>query len=311
METEDFFCGDDGLKYNRRTTDYGNGHIEVVAYRIPKPRYVGSGRPPSGKDAETTDKAQEERTRRQIHAIRRTVKGYALTNSFRWFVTLTFNPEKINSSDYETAKNALLKWCRKMRDKHEKFSYLMVPELHKSGAVHFHGLLGDIPARFKEAVNPKTGKPLIRHGRQVYNLTEWKHGFSDCEEIESQERAASYITKYITSALLTDKQMYNKKRYFNSQGLAGPAVAFDMSDNADLDSFTPNFGVVRTNPDGRNVIDIGIYNLKKDQETGALSQPDTSYLIVAGNERTNSKKNALAQMLERQQTGKEERHGKK
>lgn len=280
----DSLCLDDYREYNRRTTDYGNGRIEVAAYHIPRLRYMGSRRRPSGRGVETTDKAQEERTRQQIYAIRRRIKGYAFSNNFRWFVTLTFNPEKVDSATYETAKNTLLKWCRKMRDRHKRFDYLMIPELHKSGAVHFHGLLGDIPAHFVEAVNPKTGKPLIRHNRQVYNLTEWEYGFTDCEEIENPERAASYITKYVTSALLTDKQMYHKKRYFNSQGLAKPVVAFDMSDNTDLDGFTPNFGVVKTEVDGRNVIDVGIYNLAKNPETGALSQTDNDYLITAKKE---------------------------
>lgn len=281
----DSLHSDDYETYNRRTTDYGNGRIEVAAYHSPRLRRMGSRGEPSGREAETTDKAQEERTRRQVYAIRRRIKGYALCNSFRWFVTLTYNPEKVNSSDYETAKHTLLKWCRKMRDRHGQFDYLMIPELHKSGAVHFHGLLGNVPADFVGAANPKTGKPLIRHNRQVYNLTEWEYGFSDCEEIESPEKAASYITKYVTAALLTDKEMYNKKRYFNSQGLAKPAVSFGMEDNTDLDIFTPNFGIIETGTDGRNVIEIGIYNLTKDPETGALSQTDTGYLITAKTER--------------------------
>lgn len=271
--------------YNRRTTDYGNGRMEIATYHKPRLRHLESGMTPSGKVAETSDEAQEKRTRQQIYAIRRRIKGYAFTNSFRWFVTLTFNPEMVDSSDYETAKNTLLKWCRKMRDKHERFDYLIIPELHKSGAVHFHGLLGDIPACFAEAANPKTGKPIIKHGRQVYNLMEWEYGFSDCEEIESPERAASYITKYVTTALLTDKKMYNKKRYFNSQGLAKPVVAFSMSDNTELDVFTPNFGVIETDKAGKNIIDIGIYNLTKDLETDMLTQTDDSYLIIAKDER--------------------------
>ena len=277
---------DDYGEYNRRTTDYGNGRIEVAAYHSPRLRYVGSERKSSSREAETSDKAQEERTRRQVYAIRRRIKGYALSNNFHWFVTLTFNPQKVDSSDYETAKATLLKWCRRIRDRYGQFDYLMIPELHKSGAVHFHGLLGNIPACFVEAANPKTGEPIIRHNRQVYNLTDWEYGFSDCEEIESPERAASYITKYVTTALLTDKKMYNKKRYFNSQGLAKPVVAFDMSDNTDLDSFTPNFGIIETNTEGRNIIDIGIYNLAADPETGELSQADTSYLITAKQQQT-------------------------
>lgn len=270
--------------YNRRTTDYGNGKIEIAAYHSPRLRYMERSRNSSGKEAETSDEAQEARTKRQIYAIRRRIKGYAFSNNFRWFVTLTFNPEKVNSSDYETAKITLLKWCRKMRDNHEQFDYLMIPELHKSGAVHFHGLLGDISDCFIKAINPKTGEPLIRHDRQVYNLTEWEYGFSDCEEIESRERAASYITKYVTSALLTDKKMYNKKRYFNSQGLKKPTVSFSTSDNADLDSFTPNFGIIKTDMDGRNIIDIGIYNLEKNTETDELFQTDNSYFIAAKTE---------------------------
>ena len=277
-------CSDDYEEYNRRTTDYGNGRIEIAAYHCPRLRYMGSGRTPSGRDAETSDEAQEARTKRQVYAIRRRIKGYAFSNNFQWFVTLTFNPEKVDSFDYETAKGTLLKWCRSMRDKYKQFSYLMVPELHKSGAVHFHGLLGDISAGFVEAANPKNGEPVIRHGRQVYNLTDWKYGFSDCEKIESPERAASYITKYVTTALLADKKMYNKKRYFNSQGLKKHAVTFGMSDNSDLDGFTPNFGVIETGIDGRNIINIGIYNLEADPETGALAQTDNSYFISAKTE---------------------------
>lgn len=269
--------------YNRRTTDYGNGMIEIAAYRSPRLRCIESSRMPCDREAETSDKAQEERTHCQLYSIRRKIKGYALANSFQWFVTLTFNPEKVDSFDYETAKDTLLKWCRWMRDTYEsiKFDYLIVPELHKSGAVHFHGLMGNIPASFVEATNPKTGEPVIRHGRQVYNLKDWKYGFSDCEKIESPERAASYITKYVTAALLTDKKMYNKKRYFNSQGLKRPIVTFAMSDNADLNTYTPNFGVVETDEDGTNHLDIGIYNLAKDSKTDRLTQTDTNYLIMA------------------------------
>lgn len=290
MDTDNLIS-DNYEPYNRRTTDYGNGRIEIAAYHSSRLRYLGDtkndeenteyAKTPIDNKFKTSDKAQEERTRQQVYAIRRKIKGYALCNNFRWFVTLTFNPKKVNSSNYETAKNTLLKWCRWMRDTYNKFDYLMIPELHKSGAVHFHGLLGDVPAQFVEAIHPKTGEPITRHDRQVYNLADWEYGFSDCEEIESPERAASYITKYITKTLLTDKKMYNKKRYYNSQGLAKPAVTFSMSDNTDLKGFTPNFGIIETDEHDGNIINIGIYNLMEDPQTHVLTQPDTSYFITA------------------------------
>lgn len=274
---------EDFEEYNRKTTDYGNGQIEIVAYQQPRIRRIGEKHSTTKKKSELSDKAQEERTRKQLYAIRRRIKGYAMTNNFKWFVTLTFNPDKTNSHNYDISKTALLKWCRLMRDRYKKFDYLLIPELHKSGAVHFHGLLGDTEAHFVEAVNSKTGKPVIRHEKQVYNLTDWEYGFSDCEIIENSEKAASYITKYVTTALLTNKEMYNKKRYFNSQGLAKPTITLDMKDNTELSNFTPNFGIIETGSDGKNIIDIGLYKLTTDKETGALIQTDTSYLIKAKN----------------------------
>ena len=272
---------EDYEEYNRKTTDYGNGQLEIVAYHHPRTRRIGEKQIAATKNPVLSDKAQGMRTHKQLYAIRRRIKGYAMTNDFKWFVTLTFNPEKINSLNYDTAKTALLKWCRLIRNRYKKFDYLLIPELHKSGAVHFHGLLGDVPADFVEAVNPKTNKPVIRHNRQVYNLTDWEHGFSDCEMIENHEKAASYITKYITASLLTDKEMYNKKRYFNSQGLIKPTITFDMKDNTELDDFTPNYGIVGTGSDGKNIIDIGLYKLTADKKTGTLTQTDTNYLITA------------------------------
>lgn len=270
-------------EYNRKTVDFGNGRIEVVAYHSPQLKYLGNNRRsvlPTKKSV-LSDEAQEERTHKQIYAIRRRIKWYALSNDFRWFVTLTFDPEKIDSFNFEIAKKALLKWCRLMRDRYKRFDYIIIPELHQSGAVHFHGLLGDIPAHFVEATHPRTGKPLVRHDRQVYNLADWEYGYTDCEQIESPERAASYITKYVTTALLTNKEMYNKKRYFNSQGLHRPDVSYAMEDNEELRDFTPNFGVIDTDSTGKNIIDKGIYNLNRDSETGELTQSDTDYLLIA------------------------------
>lgn len=272
-------------EYNRKTVDFGNGRIEVVAYHSPQLKYLGNNRRfvlPTKKPV-LSDEAQEERTRKQIYAIRRRIKWYALSNDFRWFVTLTFDPEKIDSFDFEIAKKALLKWCRLMRDRYKRFDYIIIPELHQSGAVHFHGLFGDMPANFVAATHPRTGKPLVRNDRQVYNLIDWEYGFSDCEQVESPERAASYITKYVTTALLTNKEMYNKKRYFNSQGLHKPDVSYAMENNEELSGFTPNFGVIDTDSTGKNIIDKGIYNLNRDSETGELTQSDTDYLLIAKN----------------------------
>ena len=268
-------------EYNRKTTDYGNGQIEIVTYHYPKCKCINTRDKWSKQKAVISDDAQEKRTRSQVYAIRRRVKGYALSNDFKWFATLTYNPQQIDSLNYDIAKNTLLKWCRWMRDKYQKFDYLLIPELHKSGAVHFHGLLGDIPANFIDAKHPKTEQPIIRNGRTVYNLVDWKYGFSDCEKIENPEKASLYIKKYVTTALLTDKNMYHKKRYFNSQGLQKPKITFEMADNSELNEITPNFGLIAKDIHGNNFVDVGLYKMAKNQETGKLEQRSDDYLLIA------------------------------
>lgn len=270
-------------EYNRKITDYGNGKIVIVAYHTPQLRLFGLQNLGGANElSEKSDEAQAERTKKQIHAIKRRIKGYALVNDFRWFATLTIDPKKIDSLNYEVSKTILLKWCRYMRDRYGKFNYLIVPELHKSGAMHFHSLLGDIPAKFNEAIYAKTKKPLIRNGRQIYNLADWDYGFSDCERISNPERTASYITKYVTKDLMNNKNMFGKKRYFVSQGLKKPEVTFEMSNNEDLKKFTPNYGIIDTDEQGRNYIDKGLYRLSRDK-MGHFNQESKDYLFKGKN----------------------------
>lgn len=271
-------------EYNRKTTDYGNGMVEIVKYYEPKYRIKGFTRgKQNSRVPEISDEAQEIRTKNQVFAIRRKIKGYAFANmeSFKWFVTFTLDPKKTDRMDYEDSKSKLLKWCRLMRDRYGKFDYIIVPELHKSGAVHFHALLGDIPAQFIKAVHPSSNLPLLRNDRQIYNLQDWEYGFSDCELISEPLKVSSYITKYVTKSLINDKTMYQKKRYFVNKGLAKPEVSFEMADNKDLDKLIPNYGIVKTDLDGNNVIALGIYKLEICNDTGLLEQVDSEYTIKA------------------------------
>lgn len=270
-------------EYNQKIVDFGNSMVEVTNYAIPQIKQFGSigHRGGASKQSEISNEAQEERTKKQSYKIKRKIRGYALANNFEWFATLTIDPKINDSFNYEEAKKLLLKWCRYMRDTYGKFDYLIIPEFHKSRAVHFHGLLGNIPANFVEATHPKSGQQLIRNDRKIYNLTDWQHGFTDCEKIVDSEKTASYLTKYITKELMTDKDMFRKKRYFNSKGLKKPTVEYLNAETDDLKDFTPNFGIVSTDNEGNNLLEKSIYKLRRDEETGELFQMDTNYLLKA------------------------------
>lgn len=278
-------------EYNRKVTNYGNGKIEITTYNQPQIRLLGNLNHKGGANSQSviSKEAQEQRTLKQSYAIKRRIRGYALANDFEWFVTLTIDPKKNNSFDYNHSKTMLLKWCRFMRDTYDKFDYLIIPEFHKSGAIHFHGLLGNISANFVEATHPNNGLPLLRNERQIYNLDDWKYGFTDCEKIVDSEKTASYLTKYITKELMTHKDMFRKKRYFNSKGLKKPQIEYITSETDDLKGFTPNFGIVETDSQGNNVLDKAIYKLEQDSN-GQLVQTTSQYLIKAKNNNNHQKK---------------------
>lgn len=281
-------------EYNQKIVDYGNGSIEITTYHQPQIRQLGSLKHKGGasEKSEISDDAQEERTRKQSYAIKRRIRGYALANQFEWFVTLTIDPHKINSLDYEISKTLLLKWCRYMRDTYGKFDYLFIPEFHKSGAVHFHGILGDISANFIEARHPNNGQLLLQNNHQVYNLADWNFGFTNCQKIVDSEKTASYLTKYLTKELMTNKEMFRKKRYFNSQGLKKPKVEYIQSEIDDLKKFIPNFGIIGVDSKGNNVLDKAVYKLERDS-SGQLLQTTNEYLIKAKENNSMKKKTVI------------------
>lgn len=75
--------------------------------------------------------------------------------------------------------------------------------------------------------------------------------------------------------------MYHKKRYFNSQGLQKPKITFEMADNSELNEITPNFGLIAKDIHGNNFVDVGLYKMAKNQETGKLEQRSDDYLLIA------------------------------
>lgn len=68
--------------------------------------------------------------------------------------------------------------------------YLIIPEYHKDKAIHVHGLLSGNFQMLDSGKKTKTN-------RTVYNMQDWKFGFSTAVELDEHTNAVSfYITKY-------------------------------------------------------------------------------------------------------------------
>ena len=98
-----------------------------------------------------------------------TVRDIALCNHFAYFFTGTLSKDEIDRYDAALVGKRVQTFLKNASYR-KGFQYVLVPELHKDGAIHFHGLcnLGDI--RIVRAVNPKTSLPLSTDRGQPIQL---------------------------------------------------------------------------------------------------------------------------------------------
>ena len=172
---------------------------------------------------------------RSLDSLKRTKKkfvDYALNNSFNWFVTQTIAPsDGVDRLSLPDVTRAFALAVQHFNRKYNcKLIYIFIPEQHKSGAWHLHGLVGCLPddalTAFKRSRhNPPYIRSKLAKGEAVFKLRffEDKLGFNTFEPIESKEAVVRYCTKYITKELLDAKVSKNTRLLIASQGLEKPA----------------------------------------------------------------------------------------
>lgn len=145
-----------------------------------------------------------------------TIYKLARSNDWEYFLTLTFNPELVDSFDYDEVTKKLSQWLNNLKKRYApELKYILVPELHKSGRFHFHGLLANIGnIKLDDSGHRDESNNII------YNLGNYKLGYSTVTKINDVRRVSSYISKYITKDLCTLTK--GKRRYWSSKNLDLP-----------------------------------------------------------------------------------------
>ena len=169
---------------------------------------------------ETDDiKEAVEKERRSVAAstrrTRETIFDLARNNAFSFFTTYTFDPCKVNSFDYDAVSKKMSNYLCGLHRRNPDCRYIIVPELHKSGRYHFHGLVGDADMRLSYSGHE-------HHGQPVYNIGDFTLGYSTCSEIRQSALCASYLCKYVTKDLCSVSK--GRKRYWCSHNLERPTV---------------------------------------------------------------------------------------
>lgn len=141
---------------------------------------------------------------------------FYIANSNKWelFITITFDRNITDSSDYNVVSKKITTFLNNLRKRGSPdLKYLIVPELHKDGKhYHFHGLLSGA-----DSLILKDSGHVDTFGEKIYNIVNWKIGFTTCQKIKDQDRVRNYIGKYITKDLMN--RLKYKKRYFVSKNV--------------------------------------------------------------------------------------------
>lgn len=156
-----------------------------------------------------------------LSRTRRVVREIVMSNEWAFFGTLTFNNEMQDRTDDSAVFGQFNKWRKAVRRKFPNMFYMLVPERHKDGCIHFHILVGGVS--FKELGLVDSGH-RDKKGRTIYNSTVWKYGFSNLTCVEDTERVSGYILKYIGKDLGVSEE--NKKRYWSSRNCERPRCKF-------------------------------------------------------------------------------------
>jgi hypothetical protein len=249
--------------YNLLKKDFGNGSFQYIYYKHPigkldidteyaETDIIDTLDLSNYEDKKYFDFLQENKEKARLHSqfnnnvrAKKIVYDLARSNHWEYFVTFTFSPEKVEDrTDYKLVKKKLTTWLNNVSKRYcnGKLMYLAVPETHKKiehnglRAWHFHALMFNLGNLHLD----DTG--IVQDGYKVYNLREYKLGYSTLTKVVSSEKVSKYITKYMTKSISV--HLVGQKRYLCSTNLNRPIVEKTMIEKKDFDVMMDKLNVV-------------------------------------------------------------------
>ena len=168
-----------------------------------------------------------------LSRTRRRIKDTLLCNRFVLFCTFTFDENKVpDRYDFKSLRKSLSSFFNNYKKRVDtNFRYLFVPEHHKDGAIHFHGVTSYINDLIcPEKIWKRMDDGTIAMVPNTKGYLDWpryskRFGFFSCSLIKDRERCATYVSKYITKDL-TDWGK-NAQLVLKSKGLLKPELVYD------------------------------------------------------------------------------------
>lgn len=201
-------------------------------------------------------KADVDSVKRSKRRARAAVFDYARASQLGVFVTFTLDKNKIDRYDKDLIFKKLRYWLDN-NVRRRGLAYIVVPEYHKDGALHFHGLINEALTLVdsgtvkrngrKKPYKPRTEaerKKLIDNGAKIiYNLPEWDYGFTTAVKIGDtlidRYKTYQYVCKYITKS----EEKIGGRWYYSGGALRAPSVRCADADFNTMSCVAPPFTV--------------------------------------------------------------------
>lgn len=146
-------------------------------------------------------------------------KIYDIANSNEWnyFITLTYSADKCDRYSFQETSKKVRQFMNNYRKRKDStLKYLLVHEMHKDGAFHYHGLIS-----ISDDVSMVDSGKTDNKDRIIYHWQSWKNGYSTVTKIDNLDACRNYILKYIDKDI--DKEyVKGQRRFYYSQNCAKP-----------------------------------------------------------------------------------------
>lgn len=199
------------LAYDLKIKYYYDGRISYMIAQNPIKGVQGAK---VINDREKSKISLEDDIARSLRRSKQAAYDIVHNNQWEYFLTITFNGRVVDRYNYEEVAKKLSKTLNNIKTrKCPTMEYILVPELHDDGAIHFHGLLNGCTDDLKIYDSGKKDSQK----RKIYKTDEFeKLGFTDLSQIRDSSKAGTYILKYMTKTMGV---LLEGKKYWSSRGL--------------------------------------------------------------------------------------------
>ena len=132
------------------------------------------------------------------------------------------------------------RWCvRRSPD----VKMLIVPERHKDGAIHLHGLVSCIEFDLVLYLDKNGNQVYSKCGAPLFRIKNWTYGLSTLAIIppdDNYNRVCNYIQKYISKE---GNIGYNAKRFYHTRNLDFKNKGIYLCDDAEIAELVASLGL--------------------------------------------------------------------